>query len=119
MLIVSTHVQTITQFLELSGGACSKNGEVRLCIDYRRLNVVTERDGYPLPRIEDSLGRLSGAKYFSSLDLESSFWQMAMAEEHREKTAFVTPDGLFEFLRLPFGLCGWPPSFQRPSPTWA
>ncbi|KAI9550030.1 hypothetical protein GHT06_007621 [Daphnia sinensis] len=82
-----------------------KSGEVRFCIDYRRLNSVTERDGYPLPRVEDVLGRLSGAKYFSSLDLESGFWQMAVAEEHREKTAFVTPDGLFEFLRLPFGLC--------------
>ncbi|KAI9555008.1 hypothetical protein GHT06_020301 [Daphnia sinensis] len=90
-----------------------KSGEVRFCIDYRRLNSVTERDGYPLPRVEDVLGRLSGAKYFSSLDLESGFWQMAVAEEHREKTAFVTPDGLFEFLRLPFGLCGSPPSFQR------
>lgn len=56
-----------------------KNGEMRFCIVYRRLNAVTERDGYPLPRIEDVLGHLSGAKYFSSLDLESGFWQMVLA----------------------------------------
>jgi hypothetical protein len=86
-----------------------KNGEMRFCIVYRRLNAVTERDGYPLPRIEDVLGDLSGAKYFSSLDLESGFWQMVLAEEHRVKTTFVTPDGLYEFLRLPFILCGSPP----------
>jgi hypothetical protein len=68
---------------------------MRFCIDFRRLNAVTERDGYPLPGIEDVLGHLSGAKYFSSLDLESGFWQMVVDEEHREKTAFVTPDGLY------------------------
>lgn len=90
-----------------------KSGEIRFCVDYRRLNAVTERDVYPLPRVEDVLGRLTGAKYFSSLDLESGFWQMHVAEPHRPKTAFVTPDGLFEFCRLPFGLCGSPPSFQR------
>ncbi len=90
-----------------------KNGDLRFCIDYRRLNAVTQKDVYPLPRIDDVLGRLSGAKYFSSLDLESGFWQLPVAEEHREKTAFVNPDGLFQFNRLPFGLCGAPPTFQR------
>lgn len=90
-----------------------KNGEIRFCVDYRRLNALTVKDVYPLPRIEDVLHRLSGARFFTSLDLESGFWQVPMAKEHREKTAFVTPDGLFEFLCLPFGLCGAPPTFQR------
>lgn len=90
-----------------------KNGEIRFCVDYRRLNVLTVKDVYPLPRIEDVLHRLSGARFFTSLHLESGFWQVPMAEEHREKKAFVTPDGLFEFLCLPFGFCGAPPTFQR------
>lgn len=90
-----------------------KNGELRFCVDYRRLNALTVKDVYPLPRIDDVLHRLSGAKFFTSLDLESEFWQVPMAKEHRKKTAFVTPDGLFEFLCLPFGLCGAPPTFQR------
>ncbi|KAI9550771.1 hypothetical protein GHT06_004558 [Daphnia sinensis] len=89
------------------------NGEIRFCVDYRRLNSVTVKDVYPLPRIEDVLDRLGGAQFFTSLDLESGFWQVPMAKEHQEKTAFVTTDGLFEFSRLPFGLCGAPPTFQR------
>ena len=83
-----------------------KNGDLKFCIDYRKLNAVTQKDVYPLPRIEDVLGRLSGAKYFTSLDLQMGFWQVPLAKEHREKSAFITPDGLFEFKRLPFGLCG-------------
>lgn len=90
-----------------------KNGDFRFCVDYRRLNAITQKDVYPLPRIEDVLDRLTGAKYFSSLDLESGFWQLPVAKEHQEKTAFVTPDGLFQFTQLPFGLCGAPPTFQR------
>ena len=90
-----------------------KNGDLRFCIDYRKLNAVTQKDVYPLPRIEDVLGRLSGAKYFTSLDLQMGFLQVPLAKEHREKSAFITPDGLFEFKRLPFGLCGAPPTFQR------
>ncbi len=87
--------------------------EIRFCIDYRRLNAITLRDVYPLPRVDDILGRLSGARYFTSLDLQKGFWQLPVAAEHQEKTAFVTPDGLYEFLCMPFGLCGAPPSFQR------
>lgn len=81
-----------------------KSGEHRFCVDYRRLNDVTKRDVYPLPRMDDVFDRLTGAKFFSSLHLKSGYWQVPDAGADRSKTAFVPPDGLYEFLRLPFGL---------------
>ena len=90
-----------------------KNGEVRFCVDYRRLNRLTKKDVYPLPRIDDSLDQLAGASYFSIIDLKSGYWQVPMDQEDREKAAFCTPDGLFEFTCMPFGLTGAPATFQR------
>lgn len=90
-----------------------KDKTLRFCVDYRKLNSVTKRDVYPLPRIDDALDRLRNARYFSSLDLKSGYWQIEVDERDREKTAFVTPDGLFEFKVLPFGLCSAPATFQR------
>ena len=91
-----------------------KDGSVRFCIDFRQLNKVTKRDTYPIPLIEDCLDCLSGARSFSSLDLKSGYFQCPLAEEDREKTAFVTPDGgLFEFKCLPFGLSNGPSTFER------
>ncbi|KAK8772958.1 hypothetical protein V5799_012507 [Amblyomma americanum] len=72
-----------------------------------------KKDVYPLPRIDDSLDRLRHAKYFSSLDLRSGYWQIKVDERDREKTAFITPDGLYEFRVLHFGLCSAPATFQR------
>ena len=90
-----------------------KDGSIRFCVDYRRLNSVTVKDPYPLPRIDDTLDSLGGAAYFSTLDLCSGYHQMPMAPRDREKTAFATPDGHFEFNVLPFGVCNGPSSFQR------
>ncbi|CAL9703600.1 unnamed protein product [Knipowitschia caucasica] len=77
-----------------------KNGAWRFWVDYRRLNSVTHKDAHPLPRIEDSLTSLTRAEWYSTLDLASGYWQVEVAEGDREKTAFTTPFGLFEFERM-------------------
>ena len=90
-----------------------KNGELRLCVDYRKLNDVTRKDSFPLPRIDECLDALGGATIFSSLDLASGYYQISMAEDDKAKTAFISPFGLFEFNRLPFGLSNAPATCQR------
>ena len=90
-----------------------KNGDIRLCCDYRALNAVTRRDSFPLPRIDDCLDAIGGSAFFSTLDLKSGYHQVAIAEEDQAKTAFICPFGLYQWRRLPFGLSGAPMTFQR------
>ena len=83
------------------------------CVDYRRLNIATIKDAYPLPRIDDTLDMLAGKQWFSILDLASGYWQVSLSQEARIKTAFATHLGLFQFKVMPFGLCNAPATFER------
>ncbi|KFD59900.1 hypothetical protein M514_27917 [Trichuris suis] len=90
-----------------------KDNSIRLCVDYRKLNEVTRKDAYPLPRIDETLDALAGARYFSTIDLLSGCWQVELTDRAKETTAFITHDGLFHFNSMPFGLTGALASFQR------
>ena len=85
----------------------------RFCVDYRKLNDVTRKDAYPLPRITECLDTLAGSKWFCCLDLASGYWQVPMAEKDKPKTAFTVGGGLYQFRVLPFGLCNAPATFER------
>ena len=89
------------------------SGKLRLCLDYRKLNEVTVKDAYPLPKIDASLDKLSESEWFSTLDLASGFHQVEMDHDDRPKTAFSTRQGLFEFNTMPFGSCNAPATFER------
>lgn len=91
-----------------------KNGELRFCLDSRKLNSVTKKDAYSLPYISEILDNLRDARYLSSIDLSKSFWQILIREEDRQKTAFYVPSrGTFHFKSMPFGLTNAPATQQR------
>lgn len=90
-----------------------KDNTTRFCVDYRKINSVTVLDSYPLPRIDESLERLSGANFYCTLDLAQGFYQVKMSDEHKPLTAFTTHRGLFQFRVMPFGLANSPKTFER------
>ena len=90
-----------------------KDGTTRFCIDYRALNACTRRDGYVMPRVDDSLSALLGSQYFTSLDLTAAFNQIPIVPEHRDLTSFSSPDGTWRYTRMPFGLINGPAIFTR------
>ena len=89
------------------------DGTLRLCIDYRRLNAVTELDPYPLPRIDQQLNKMSGCEYFSCIDVASAFWNVEICPEDIPKSGFCCVFGNFEWLRMPFGMVNNGATFQR------
>ncbi|GFX39635.1 hypothetical protein TNCV_2103791 [Trichonephila clavipes] len=90
-----------------------KDGSTRFCVDYRRFNDVTKKDSYPLTRIDDTLGTLASNAWFSTLDLKSGYWQVELHSDDKEKTAFTTGQGLWQFKVMLFGLCNAPTTFER------
>ena len=90
-----------------------RSGALRLCCEYRALNAKTVKDAHPLPRIDESMDAMKGARWFSTLDLQSAYNQVRMHPDDQHKTAFTTPFGLYEFARMPFGLCNALSTFQR------
>lgn len=122
--IIDSELQTMLNegIIETSTSAWSspilmvrkKDGNFRFCVDYRKLNAVTERDSYPLPYVTHTLDKLRDAHYLSSLDIRSAYWQVPVAESSRPYTAFTVPGrGLFQFRRMPFGLHNAPATWQR------
>lgn len=89
------------------------DGSPRFCVDYRKLNAITKVNSYPLPRMDDLFDRLNGIKYMSKLDLMMGFHQVPLSTESKEKSAFVTPDGHYEYERMSFGLNNAPATFQQ------
>ena len=90
-----------------------KDGTIRFCVDYRKLNDVTVKDAFPIPRVDETIETFRGANYFSTMDLQSGYWQIKMKEEDKPKTAFTTGKETYQFRRMPFGLTNAPATFQR------
>ena len=90
-----------------------KDGSVRFCIDFRKLNKVTEFDAEPMPNMEEIINRMSGHEYFTKMDLSKGCWQVGLTERSKPLTAFETPRGLFQFRTMPFGLVNSGATFYR------
>ena len=90
-----------------------KDGTLRFCIDFRHLNALTKNDSYPIPKCPETMESSVGARYFSTMDLKSGFWQVKVSEDSCQYTAFTVGSmGVYEFLRMPYGFCNVPAMFQ-------
>ena len=89
------------------------DGSYRMCTDYRKLNCVTKTDTFPIPRIDDCIDRVGNSRYVSKFDLLKGFWQVPLTERAKEVSAFVTPQGLYQYKVMPFGMKNSPATFQR------
>ena len=89
------------------------DGSLRFCNDFRKLNEISTFDAYPMPRVDELIERLGPARYVSTLDLTKGYWQVPLTYRAKAKTAFTTPEGLFQYTVLPFGVHGAPATFQR------
>ena len=120
---IETHISNMLEqgIIEVSSSPWSapvvlvkkKDGTIRFCVDYRKLNAVTRKNSYLLPRIDDVLDSLSRSKYFTTLDLQSGYHQVAMSPDSKDKTAFTTHAGVYAYNVMSFGLCNAPPCFHR------
>lgn len=90
-----------------------KDGTNRVCIDFRKLNSITRKGAYPLPRIDETLDTLTGQSWFCTLDLAGGYWQIKLNDDDKPKTAFTSNRGLFQFTVMPFGLTNAPATFER------
>ena len=91
-----------------------KDGTLWFCINFQKLNSRTQNDSFPLPGMQETMESMVGARFFSSMDLKSGFWQVQMSEKSRQYTAFTVGSlGMYEFLWMPYGLCNAPTTFQR------
>ncbi len=89
------------------------DGSLRFCNDFRKLNEISHFDAYPMPRVDELIERLGPTRFVSTLDLTKGYWQVPLTDQAKEKTAFSSPDGLFQYRVLPFRVHGAPPTFQR------
>lgn len=91
----------------------SPDGTERFCNDFRKVNEILKFDAYPMPRVDELIEQLGPARFVSTLDLTKGYWQVPLTERAKEKTAFSTPEGLYHYKVLPFGVHGAPATFQR------
>ena len=105
--------RSISSFASFTILVKTKEETMRLCIDYRKLNSITKKDAHSFPRIEDIFDTLSGSKYFTTLDLGMGYHKVEVHFEDRNKTAFSTPSGLFQYNVMLFGFARAPATFMR------